>query len=546
MSGNADSSTLQAPRATGASLVLVWVLEIALARITSDVVPLAEVAASAVLLVLLPLVCMAAVGRLPASERARLTLAGIIGSLPLLAVAAGIVLPVALRFSGAVLAGLLGLVLLSVLFAGVQRARSAGNPAPSPGVVFGVLSASAAAAWVLLPAGFPPYQIAVPFLVVGLGTARLAQSESRIPALTAIGVALALWPPVLPPFPWASHATRPDGPDIVLVTVDSLTSEGAAALPSFRRIVDTGVQWTSVDGPQAPARPQLAELLGGVPLGAAHDTHAAPSLRAEVATLAERLREHGYDTAAAVGPDAYAAIELGMHRGFVVYHHFAARNAHALPRWRENLQPAAIRERNFVASPVAADLMVWLGLRSPRVFGAAADVVAVAGRIMAERREGPIFLWIHLIDPSAPYAHAFELDVPRRERQRLATGERHQLGALAAEVRAAYGNELSHVDAALTPFLEAVRKEAKRPTVVALASTRGDTLVGAAGDSLPMALSGATAASGPHSASDEVQLIDLTTTLLATAGINAPDLPGRVIATLRGSVEPGPDGAPVR
>lgn len=544
MSATGPSTALPTTRATGASLVLVWVLEIALARITSDVVPLADVAVSAVFLVLLPLLGMAGVARLPTSERARLALAGVVGSLPLLSVAAGIVLPVALRFSGGTLAGLLGLVLLSVLFAGVQRALVAGSPAPSAGIVFGVLSASAAAAWVILPAGFPPYQIAIPFLVVGLGTARLAQSESRIPALTAVGVALALWPPVLPPFPWATHANRADGPDIVLVTVDSLSAAGAAELPSFRRVAEAGVPWTSVQGPQAPDRPELAELLGGVPLAAAQDTHTPPSLRADVATLAERLRERGYDTAAAVGPDAYAAIELGMHRGFVVYHHFAARNAHALPRWRENLQPAAIRERNFVARPVAADLVVWLGLRSPPVFGAAADVVAVAGRIMAERREEPIFLWLHLVDPSAPYAHAFELDLPRRERQQLTAGERHQVASLAAGVRVAYDNELTHLDAALTPFLEAVRKEAKRPTVLALASTRGDALVSVADEPLPVVSSGAPVAVGTQRADDDARLIDLTTTLLAAAGITAADLPGRVFAAGQTTTDPKAEGTP--
>lgn len=537
MSVAVEAPSTGVPRTAGTSLILLWALELGLARITSDAIPLADVATSAVLLVLLPLAGLVGLARTPLSGANLAIAAGILGSLPLFLVASGIVLPVALRFAGTSVALAVFAALASVVAAGVQRSRSGGAPLPGPGQVLGVLSASAATAWVLQPTGFPPYQIAIPFLIVSVGCARLAMREDRMPALTAIGVALALWPAVLPPFPWLQHQVEASGPDLILVSVDSLRLDAAVHLDSYQELAKQGLTFTNVRASEAPDAPQVIELLTGVAASLPAQAGAMPGVAATVATVAERLRDSGYDTAAAVGPDPYAGLELGNYRGFAVYHHVAARNAFALPRWRENLRSANERERCFAARPVAADFLTWIGLTVPPIFGDADSVVSIAGRIMAERRSQPIFLWLHLVDPQPPYAHANEIDLPHGVRHTLATAPHTQLAEDRSAAETAYRNELRHGDEALLQFFRAVDKEAKRPTVIVLTGTRGESLFGApptSGGTVPLVLRGLPHTPAGTASVRPVRLLDIAPTLLIAAGASHDGLPGTDLAAQTG------------
>lgn len=365
------------------AFALVWALELALARITGQVQAWADILASALLLVVVPSLLLALLPRLPVSLQARRSLAGLVASLPLAAVVAGIVLPVAARHAGAGVTAALALLIAGLPVTTVLGARAGDGPAPSAGLTLGVVVAAAATAWVLLPAGFPPFQIHLPFLVVAVLLARLAVRDNGLPLVAMGGIAFALWPTLTPVPPWQGPGTKVDRPDVVLLSVQGPGPEAVAGMDAFARLAAAGKQ-AAVQAADSPAA-LLAEVLAVPDPGAP-----APDARA---SLAARLAAEGYDTAAVVGAAPQLDVEQGFHSGFAAFHHFVDRNRYALPRWRALLADDEVRD--YRSHPVAGDLVAWLGLATPPPFGSPRDILGVAAQIMAARREAPVFLWIH-------------------------------------------------------------------------------------------------------------------------------------------------------
>lgn len=374
------------PSSAIVSFTLVWAIELALARVTSQIQSGVDIAVSALVLILLPTAALAAAARLTVTPSLRRIVGGVIAVSPLLLVANGILQPVASNYSGIAVQACATIFFLGLLIENVLSARSGDGPAPSIGMTLGVLMAATASAWVLTPAGFPPFQIHVPFLLCSVLFARLALRPNGLLLLVMAGLAIALWPAVPPPPPWEDKAPDVTRADVVLVTVEREDAVSASDADVFARVRAAGVA----------GNVRSAESVGPY-LAAVLSVSQSPAAGSE--SLAESFANSGYDTAAVIAAEPALDVPHGFFRGFAAFHHFIDRNRFALPRSRALQQPGEVRD--YAARPVAADMLTTMGFLSAPDFASPSDVLRVAAKIMSERRPAPVFLWVHFAGSSA-------------------------------------------------------------------------------------------------------------------------------------------------
>lgn len=218
-----------------------------------------------------------------------------------------------------------------------------------------------------------------------------------LPVVIAV-VATGLWPD------WRDEARHrqtghlarleeapPDGPDLVLVTIDTLRrdmvgrlSPDAPPTPNLDRLADEGLLYANAWSSSSWTLPSMGTLLTGLPprsLGVSRWI----GLPEAAGTLAESAWRAGWRTAAVVG-NPFLGYDYGFQRGFEHFDHGVV---------LEPLAPAArsvlVREttRYVVANSEPED---------------AATLVTRALRWLAdEPGDRPVFLWIHLMDPHLPY-----------------------------------------------------------------------------------------------------------------------------------------------
>lgn len=211
-------------------------------------------------------------------------------------------------------------------------------------------------------------------------------------------------------------ATTPR-PNLVLVTMDTTRADhlGAwgwqpAVTPSLDALAARGTRFARVDTAAPITLPSHTTLLTGLlpPRHGVRD-NGTFALRADVATLAERLRGAGYDTAAVVSAVVLAR-RHGLDRGFRVYDDDLGEGY---------TQGTQVSERTAERATEAA-LAALAALRAP------------------------FFLWVHYYDPHEEYRPPTRFaDHPalRASPQRLYDGEiaymDEQIGALLARLPAA-------------------------------------------------------------------------------------------------------------
>ena len=164
--------------------------------------------------------------------------------------------------------------------------------------------------------------------------------------------------------------SMPQRPDILLVTIDTLRADslepyGATdtLTPNIARLAGEGVIYNAATTPMPLTRPAHASILTGL----YPDQHGVLTnhqiLPEGVATLAETLRDTGYQTAGFTGI-RFLNQKSGLAQGFVEF---------AAPK-DKTLGP-----RGKIVVERAID---WLGDANP---------------------ENPILLWVHVYDPHQPY-----------------------------------------------------------------------------------------------------------------------------------------------
>jgi hypothetical protein len=402
-------------------------LELLLARATGGPVSPSDVGAAALLWLVLALA---------SSFRRELLL------VPLVLYAVGLLTPVVLHLPAwHVLSGVVVALLVVVL-----RRRTAVRP-----LLAGV-GAVAALSLTLVAAdeqAWPPWTVA-------LGV------------FAACGACLALgrWSPLLVPVAlvptldegeW-SPSEDASGPDVVLISIDTLRFDAAEGMKSVHWLTRRG-SLLQAQTPSPWTLPSMATLMtglephehGGLRISGGYSAFSGP-------TLAEHYQDQGYNTAA-TAENPFVGAPFGFDRGFDVFLHDGG-TRFAMPRvpWTRT------------ARPLAGTLLAQTGLLSRTPVGV--DQRLADASELLDESEDPLFLWVHILDPHLPYAHAWGLDRPLREQVALATGNRLSLGDSPdfELLREGYDHEVDVVDRALLPFLKGLEPG----TVVVLVSDHGE------------------------------------------------------------------------
>lgn len=298
---------------------------------------------------------------------------------------------------------------------------------------------------------------------------------------------------------WAAAATA-QGPNIVLITLDTTRADhlGAwgwpnARTPNLDALAARGVRFERCDTAAPITLPSHATILTGLfpPRHGVRD-NGTFALAPRFTTLAERLSERGYQTAAVVSAVVLAR-RHGLDQGFGEYH-------------------------DDLGAGYATGTEV-----SERTAGeTTASALAVLDRLrQSPGGRRPFFLWVHYFDPHEEYrpppAHAGAGNGPHR----------------------LYDGEIAYMDAEIGKLLAAL----PAATVVAAVGDHGEMLgdhgetshgllLGPGARRVPLLLAGPGVPAG-QSASCLVRTADLAPTLLQLAGAPAPDaIDGRPLLPL--------------
>ncbi len=187
-----------------------------------------------------------------------------------------------------------------------------------------------------------------------------------------------------------------DRPDVLLVTIDTLRADhvgcygdARAATPVLDGLARRGVRFDEAIAQVPLTLPSHASILTGVtPLVHGVRDNAGFVLGSSPRTVAEAFRDAGYDTAAFVS-------------GFPVHHRFGLDRGFAtyddrFPRGADPSRPSYIERR---ADGTVAAVIAWLSARTS-----------------SATAPGPIFAWVHLFDPHAPYEAPDPLGAAFRDR----------------------------------------------------------------------------------------------------------------------------------
>jgi arylsulfatase A-like enzyme len=192
-----------------------------------------------------------------------------------------------------------------------------------------------------------------------------------------------------PPTPTATApAAAPGGrPSIVLVTIDTLRADHVGAYgyprpttPHLDALAAAGARFETAYAVSSTTLPSHATLF----TSRYPDEHGVLKnglpLPADVPTLAERLRAHGYETAAFVSSFVVER-RFGLARGFDHYDDDFRGADHSSPirNWEGHALDAPYDRRGAATTDRA---LAWLAARSD---------------------DRPFFLWVHYFDPHGPY-----------------------------------------------------------------------------------------------------------------------------------------------
>jgi choline-sulfatase len=339
---------------------------------------------------------------------------------------------------------------------------------------------------------------------VAQGDAPARRARARV--LAAAGIILlvalggrALWLGTRP----AAHGER--GLNILLITVDTLRADALGAYgrsdagtPWMDRLAAGGVRFVDAHAHNVVTLPSHANILSGrYPLDHGVRDNSGFHFPTGADTLATLLKADGYATGAFVSAFPLEA-RFGLARGFDVYEDSFV-DAQARPAFLE-------QERRGT------------------------DTVALARRWLDTQGQRPVFCWVHLYEPHAPYQPppALAARFPGRP----------------------YQGEVAAVDAALGPLLEPLlaRGDDGR-TLVVLTADHGESL-GEHGEAthgifayeatlrVPL-LVYAPRVLGPRVETAPARHIDILPTILAALALPAPaGLPGRSLLATAEPAEP--------
>lgn len=296
-----------------------------------------------------------------------------------------------------------------------------------------------------------------------------------LPLFVSIATACASQPPL-----------TPSRPHLLLVTVDTLRADriGNGVTPTIDSVAANGLRFINARTVAPLTLPAHTSILTGLRPPEHGVRLNGVGASSHKPTVADRLRQHGYNTAAVVGAFVLDR-RFGLGEGFDSYDDAIKRDPAAIDRLE------AERPANVVVDRAIS----WL---------------ESAGS------SRPWFLWVHIYDPHAPYERP---------------------GAT-SDVASAYDEEVRFADRELGRLLAAMdRLGVRQQTAILIAGDHGEGLGDHGESTHGMLLFDSTlrvplvvGAPGvvPAVRKDPVSLIDVAPTLLALAGVTSDSaLPGR-------------------
>jgi len=282
----------------------------------------------------------------------------------------------------------------------------------------------------------------------------------------------------------AGPPARPAHPDIVLVSVDTLRADHVTPIltPAIETLASTGTRFTMARTVAPLTLPAHVSLMTGVrPPGHGVHLNGTDHFAGHLPTLAALLADAGYRTAAFVG--AYVLDRrFGLAGGFEVYDDQIPRRPEASMRLEAERRGAEVIDR----------ALAWLS---------EADV----------DRARPIFVWVHLYDPHAPYDPPPEF--------------------LAGAGGRPYDGEVAYADRQIGRLLDGLASSGDRERVIAVVSDHGESL-GEHGESthgmllydgalrVPLVIAGPGVPVATRR--EAVTILDVAPTLLDAAGVGTP------------------------
>lgn len=302
----------------------------------------------------------------------------------------------------------------------------------------------------------------------------------------------------------------PAGPDVVLITVDTLRADrlgfaghAGAATPVMDALAARGRVFTQATTPLPRTTPALASLLTGLAPARHGSIEVGTPIHPHLTSLATRLHAAGWHTVAVSG-SAVAGPEHGLDRGFDRF--------------------------DLMEDPPAVDL-----------------TRQALARVAALDADRPVLLWVHYTDPHFPYAPHASADNPpapacaalgtsastgKLKRWRIFGDTGGHASAALADCRLLYDAEVAHVDVAIGQLLEGLGERADG--LVVLTADHGENMgeggiwyehgpdADDASVRVPLIFAGHTIEPGADNA--VARLEDVAPTVLAALGLTA--LPG--------------------
>jgi arylsulfatase len=241
------------------------------------------------------------------------------------------------------------------------------------------------------------------------------------------------------------------------IVVDTLRADHVGAygyerdtLPALRPLIENGTLFERVYVTQTETTPSIGSMLTGLQPWK-HGVQALyTSLHPDNVTLAEMLRERGYQTAAFVSSFVMSRRFSGLDQGFDVYDDFVEDRE----RFRENFERRAAGTLGLAR--------VWLEKRDPR---------------------RPFFLFVHLIDPHGPYDPPSPFDARFRSVDKIPiAGVIPAYQAFPGQTdlnfyRDRYDGEVAYLSEQLRGFLDFLRQEQLfDPTLMLFIADHGESL----------------------------------------------------------------------
>lgn len=276
----------------------------------------------------------------------------------------------------------------------------------------------------------------------------------------------------------STHASATPADHLVLVTIDTLRADhlNPRHMPHASALANQGARFTAAFAASSWTLPAMASLMTGLPAsrhGAGVATGVDPLARSPlpegVATIATVLRDAGFATRAIV-TNPYLGLGYGLGAGFASFENVTMESE------------AVLTLRPTVGFWIATRLIPSLAI-SDR--GDA--VTSRAARFLAQPPPGRFFLWLHYVDPHAPYdgvTRSFRDDLlagsgggalPRMAQ--LRAGEIRPDAEGRARLRAAYARAVRAVDEQLGAVLALLeRHRLASRTLIVVTADHGEEL----------------------------------------------------------------------